>query len=109
MTYVYLDRPLPEELEGLLDLALDLRWTWSHATDRFWQQLDPEAWEKTQNPYLILQNVSSSRLQAAAADPRLREELQAWLENRRRYLSDPGWFGTKYSGSPIDGIAYFST
>jgi starch phosphorylase len=108
MTYVYLDRPMPEGLEGLLDLALDLRWTWSHATDRFWQQLDPEAWEKTRNPYFILQNVSNSRLQAAAGDPHVREELRSWLENRERYLEDPCWFGTSYCGDPIGAIAYFS-
>lgn len=31
--YVF-DRPLPSGLEGLVDLALDLRWIWSHATDQ---------------------------------------------------------------------------
>jgi hypothetical protein len=29
-------RPLPAGLEGLADLALDLRWTGSNGTDRIW-------------------------------------------------------------------------
>ena len=57
---------LPSGLEGLSDLALDLRWTVRQTTDRIWEMLDPEAWEKTKNPYLILQNVSQARLEEAA-------------------------------------------
>ena len=44
---------LPIEIEGfdsLAELALNLRWSWNHATDEVWRQLDPELWEITQNP-----------------------------------------------------------
>ena len=37
---------LPAEVEGfdsLAELALDLRWSWNHATDDVWRQLDPDA------------------------------------------------------------------
>ena len=37
---------LPTEIEGfdsLAELALNLRWSWNHATDEVWRQLDPEA------------------------------------------------------------------
>jgi len=27
-------RPLPENLETLAEIALDLRWTWSHSADQ---------------------------------------------------------------------------
>ena len=33
----FLMRPLPEGLEPLTDLVLDLRWTWSHAGDALWR------------------------------------------------------------------------
>ena len=56
------NRSLPSDLEGLLDLALDLRWTWSHAADHLWKALDSEAWERTENPHSILQSVSQARL-----------------------------------------------
>ena len=35
---------LPMEVEGfdsLAELALDLRWSWNHAADDVWRQLDP--------------------------------------------------------------------
>jgi glycogen phosphorylase len=33
---------LPEGLQGLTELALDARWTWSHAGDALRRNLDPE-------------------------------------------------------------------
>lgn len=62
----HMDLQLPSGLEGFADLALDLRWTVRLTTDRVWELLDPEAWEKTKNPYLILQNISKSRLNELA-------------------------------------------
>jgi starch phosphorylase len=45
---------LPTEIEGfdsLAELALNLRWSWNHASDEVWRQLDPEVWEITHNPH----------------------------------------------------------
>ncbi len=64
------DLDLPPGLEGLVDLAMDLRWTVRQTTDKIWERLDAETWEKTKNPYLILQNVSRTRLEEAARDDR---------------------------------------
>ena len=38
---------LPGDVEGIdsADLALDLRWSWNHATDGVWRRLDPVLWE----------------------------------------------------------------
>ena len=38
---------LPKGLESLAELALDLRWTWSHEADHLWRALDPDTWEAT--------------------------------------------------------------
>ncbi len=35
---------LPEELSALRVLALDLRWTWSHEHDAFWERIDARQW-----------------------------------------------------------------
>jgi hypothetical protein len=56
---------LPVEVEGfdsLAELALDLRWSWNHAADEVWRQLDPTLWDLTHNPWVILQTVSRDRL-----------------------------------------------
>jgi starch phosphorylase len=45
---------LPTEVEGfdpLAELALDMRWSWNHAADEVWLQLDPALWELTHNPW----------------------------------------------------------
>ena len=67
--------PPPEGLEGLVDLALDLHWTWSHASDKLWNGLDPVLWQLTQNPWLILQSVSAERLDLLSKDKEFKEEL----------------------------------
>ena len=57
---------LPTEIEGfdsLAELALDMRWSWNHATDEVWRQLDPELWEITHNPWVVLQTVSRDRIE----------------------------------------------
>ena len=98
------DLNLPPGLEGLADLALDLRWTVRQTTDRIWEMLDAEAWEKTKNPYLILQNVSRARLDEAAADENLRKEIASWQEKRCRLLERSISTGKEDPSS----IAYFS-
>jgi starch phosphorylase len=43
---------LPTDVEGadaLAELALDMRWSWNHAADEVWQQLDPTLWTLTHN------------------------------------------------------------
>ena len=54
----YLIPPLPEEMEGVAEVGLDLRWSWSHETDSLWELIDPELWRLTRNPWFILQPAS---------------------------------------------------
>ncbi len=108
MQSYFFSRPLPPGLEGIEELALDLRWTWSHFSDRLWDSLDPDAWERTGNPYYILQSVPESRLEEVARDPVFLDELRQWIDQRRRYVADPGWFGRSPERAEIQGIAYFS-
>jgi starch phosphorylase len=103
-----LRRPLPDALQGIAELALDLRWSWSEQNDRLWAMLDPEAWDRTKNPYLILQNVPHEQLLEAAGDTRLLEELRRWLDRRAKLLNTPGWFGERYAGGALTHVAYFS-
>jgi glycogen phosphorylase len=98
------DLDLPAGLEGLADLALDLRWTVRQTTDNIWELLDAEAWEKTKNPYLILQNVSQARLQEAARDENLVKEISSWQERRSLMLQKPALAGQAGQSS----VAYFS-
>ena len=69
---------LPTEIEGfdsLAELALDMRWSWNHATDEVWRQLDPELWEITHNPWVVLQTVSRDQIERVLADPAFRKNV----------------------------------
>ena len=68
-------RELPPRLEPLRDLALDLRWTWSHEADALWETSTPRLWQRTRNPWSVLQDVARNALQRLAADPDFREKL----------------------------------
>jgi starch phosphorylase len=104
----FLERDLPAGLEALTDLALDLRWTWSHAGDAVWRAISPALWEQIRNPWVVLEMVPEDELERLAGDPRFREQLKDLLAARDRYLSEPGWFGRNHSGKELKRVAYFS-
>ena len=102
---------LPTEIEGfdaLAELALDLRWSWNHATDAVWRQLDPNLWEMTQNPWVVLQTVSRDRIERVLADPGFRQQVDELVQTRRQVLAEPAWFQQTYPNSLLRCVAYFS-
>jgi starch phosphorylase len=102
---------LPTEIEGfdsLAELALDMRWSWNHATDVVWRQLNPELWEVTHNPWVVLQTVSRDRIERALADPAFRKNAEDLVEVRRHAAEVPAWFQQNHAGAPLTCVAYFS-
>jgi starch phosphorylase len=98
---------MPEGLDGLSELALDLRWSWNHDADRLWEQIAPELWKRTGNPWLILQNVSTARLNVLGADPVFRKILGDYLAPYRDAMKKPSWFQQTHPESSLT-VAYFS-
>jgi starch phosphorylase len=104
----YLPRHLPDALQDLATLALDLRWSWHHGADRLWLTVGGEFWQATRNPWLVLESVSEDRLRALAADRGFLEALRVQMAERKTYLASRTWFAQHYADR-IDGqIAYFS-
>ena len=102
---------LPTEIEGfdaLVELALDMRWSWNHYGDRVWRQLDPGLWELTQNPWVVLQTVSPKRLQTFLADAKSRRAVDELLELKGRKSAGPAWFQQTHPHAPLSCVAYFS-
>src|SRR5271157_1773355 len=60
----------------LKDLALDLAWSWNHSVHLLWKQLDPELWDRTRNPLLVLETVSRERLLRIASTREFKECLR---------------------------------
>ena len=102
---------LPTEVEGfgsLAELALDMRWSWNHAADEVWRQLDPALWELTQNPWVVLQTVSRDQLRRVLAAPEFRAKVDALMQSRKRAAEAPAWFQHNHPRSPLTSVAYFS-
>jgi starch phosphorylase len=102
---------LPTDVEGfdsLAELALDMRWTWNHATDQVWRELDTVLWELTANPWVVLQTVSREKLRHVLADPAFRKNVDDLVQARREAAEAPGWFQQTYPQSQLSSVAYFS-
>jgi starch phosphorylase len=102
---------LPTDLEGfdsLAELALDVRWSWNHATDQVWRRLDLELWETTQNPWFVLQTVSREQIEQAWADPVFRKSVEEMVRARRREVESPAWFQKAHPQDSLTCAAYFS-
>ncbi|HSP66871.1 MAG TPA: alpha-glucan family phosphorylase [Bryobacteraceae bacterium] len=102
---------LPTEIGGfdsLAELALDMRWSWDHATDQVWRKLDPELWEITHNPWVVLQTVSRDQIERVLADPVFRENVEGLVQTTRQAATAPGWFQKNHADAPLTCAAYFS-
>lgn len=100
-------RHLPPELAVLSELALDLRWTWSHYSDNLWKTIAPEIWERVKNPWLILHSVPQERLEQLAGSAEFKE-FQERIRMRHDHLNEPGAYRLAYSGGELGTVAYFS-
>jgi len=102
---------LPTEIEGfdsLAELALDMRWSWNHATDEVWRQLDPDLWATTDNPWVVLQTASRDRIKHVLSDPVFRERVDSLVASSRQAAEAPAWFQRNHAEAPLTCAAYFS-
>ena len=101
----------PTEVEGfdsLAELALDMRWSWNHSADEIWRELDPDLWELTQNPWVVLQTVSRNQLRLTLDNPVFRKKVEDLLQSRRQEAESPAWFRQNHPQAPLTSVAYFS-
>jgi glycogen phosphorylase len=94
--------------DALTNLALDLRWSFNHSADHVWQRLDPELWERTHSPWVVLQTVSRERLQSVTADQNFQQILMDVQREHSAALAADAWFQQAHPNAGISTIAYFS-
>jgi starch phosphorylase len=102
---------LPTEIAGfdsLAELALDMRWSWNHATDEVWRQLDPDLWAITNNPWVVLQTASRDRIAGVLGDPVFRKHVDSLVASSRQAAEAPAWFQLNHTEAPLTCAAYFS-
>lgn len=97
-----------EGFEALSALGLNMRWSWSHQEDELWGSLDPELWELTHNPWVILQTISRTRLETLWRDETFQHRLESLLRIQQDYLDAPTWFSSLHADTQLTSVAYFS-
>lgn len=107
LTYTSLPSETAAE-NALTGLALDLSWSWDDSTDWLWEQLNPDLWKLTHNPWVVLQTVSGERLEKISSDPSFQAALDQLTHERFEEQKSPRWFQTAHSKSPLKTVAYFS-
>jgi starch phosphorylase len=94
--------------DSLADLALNLRWSWNHATDEVWRELDPKLWELTNNPWVVLQTASRDKIEKVLADRGFRRNIDELVTANRRASEAPAWFQKNHPNASLTCVAYFS-
>ncbi|MCW2944401.1 MAG: glycogen phosphorylase [Actinoallomurus sp.] len=98
---------LPEPLQPLEELVLNLRWSWHPETLDLFGSVDPGLWEATHHdPVRLLGEVSAERLAALTGDRRFLRALGDAVDDLREYVTAPRWYQT-LKDAPA-AIAYFS-
>jgi len=103
----YTMRALPDQLAGLIPLALDLRWSWHHGSDQLWRMLDEEVWESTHNAWLVLNSVSAEHLLALAENPKFLNVYQDQITHHQAFNEADTWYSDTCKGLLGEGVAWF--
>jgi glycogen phosphorylase len=99
---------LPEPLQGLAELALNLRWSWHPETQDLFEAVDPRLWfDSGHDPVRLLGSVPASRLNELAADEAFLGRLEVARDDLAKYLSGDRWYQSLDEDVP-KSVAYFS-
>ena len=92
----------------LVQLALDVNWTLTRAADTLWRRLNADLWDRTHNPWAVLQTVSGRDLERITSEPSFRARLDEIVRTRSAENESARWFQQTHSNSPLTSVAYFS-
>ncbi len=70
--------------------------------------MDPLIWEQTENPYVVLQNLSQERLEELANDTEFVKRLRHLAATHEAYCGQSGWYGETHANAKLKRVAYFS-
>ena len=103
---------LPQPLEPLHDLMLNLRWSWHPETVELFESIDEAAWAASGgDPVEMLSSLRPGQLADLAANHDFLRRLDAVRADLRQYTEEPRWYQSGGAGDPSalpKAIAYFS-
>jgi starch phosphorylase len=100
---------LPDPLQPLGDLVMNLRWSWDLPTQDLFASIDAEAWVASgHDPALLLGGLSAERLERLGSDAAFVERLESVHSDLEQYLVGPRWYQRGEREDTPRAIAYFS-
>ena len=87
---------LPQEIEGLNEIALNLWWTWNPKGKNLFKLLNPYLWKESEhNPILMLKKIPKSSLEKIVKDDEFMKEyryvyalFKDYLNNKSSYIKE---------------------
>lgn len=92
---------LPQEFQGLGELAQNLWWCWNYDAKELFQSMDPELWDQTLNPVRMIKELTYDRYLTLKDDDDFKFRYNSVYRKFREYMT------TKPS-EDLPSIAYFS-
>ena len=93
---------LPSKLKHLETLAKNLWWVWNSDAKSLFRDLNPDLWRSTgENPVMLLQQLSSERLDEMIADADLMARIEQVSGKFKEYMAKP-------MRKDIPSVSYFS-
>lgn len=93
---------LPPKLKHLETLAKNLWWVWNSDAKSLFRDLNPDLWRSTgENPVMLLQQLSSERLDEILADADLMARIEQVYGKFKEYMAKP-------MRKDIPSVSYFS-
>src|ERR1700684_3149572 len=90
--------------DSLAQIALDVSLSWNDAAATLWERLNPELWELTQNPWVVLQTVSGERLKEITSDRAFQTTLDELAKTRTAEAESPRWFQQSHPNAQLSAI-----
>lgn len=91
MSHEMEERPIPERIRDIVELAYNLWWTWHPQARQLFRALDYQAWrESTHNPVQMLRLIRPDRFAEAARDPQFLALYDQIIAEYRADLARPG-------------------
>ena len=100
---------LPEQLQPLLDIAMNLGWLSDPRVQSLFSRLDPNTTHAGDTLDLIgtLHEAPEAVLESLAQDPSYVAHAAELRDSLERSLAMPRWFQIEHKGQ-LDSVAYFS-
>lgn len=104
------DIELPEEVDGLYDLAYNLWWSWSSEARQLFSAIDSDAWARYRNPVEVLLNVDRTRWERLVDNSTFMDSYVQVQRAFKNYLKagSTAWFRRRFPEYNGGVFAYFS-